>query len=336
MESVTQFALGAAVTVAAMGGRTTPWRAVLWGGVVATLPDLDVLFRRNDAVQQMISHRAESHALFWLTVVSPLLAFGIAAVHREQHLFRRWWWAVWLALVTHPLLDAMTIYGTRLLLPFSDEPLGLGSLFIVDPLYTLPLLTGLGVVLWRRGSPRARRWNIAGLVVSTLYAAWSIGAWQQALAVARGSLRDQGITAEQVMATAAPLQTVLWRLVATDADNVWEAHWSWFDGKAPIEWTRIDRGRGLREALRSTPAVDDLAAFSNGYWKVWREGDRVLMADVRMGMEPHYVFTFAVGRVGSPVQPTEPSVLVGTRIDASRGLSWLWQRALGDPLPPPR
>jgi inner membrane protein len=62
------------------------------------------------------------------------------------------------------------------------------------------------------------------------------------------------------------------------------------------------------------------------------------MADVRMGMEPHYVFTFAVatGRPGGPLQPAAPTELVGTRLDVASGLRWLLPRTFGEPLPPPR
>ncbi len=74
MDSLTQVALGAAVGVAAMGRRTAVWKAALWGGVCGTLPDLDVLVDYGDAVTNMTRHRAESHALFWLTLTSPLLA----------------------------------------------------------------------------------------------------------------------------------------------------------------------------------------------------------------------------------------------------------------------
>ena len=332
MDSVSQFALGAAVVVAAMGHRTKPWRAVLWGGVVATLPDLDVLIDHGDAVQDMLGHRAESHSLFWLTLATPLLAFLIAAVSRERHLLGRWCQAVWLALVTHPLLDAMTIYGTRLWLPFSSTPVGLGSLFVIDPLYTLPLLVGTAAFLWTQ----RRRWNTLGLVLSTLYAGWSVTAQQQALAAAHASLQREGIVAEHVLATAAPLQTVLWRLLAHDDERIYEGHWSLFDGDRAIEWTRIDRGVPLREALRGAPAVDDLAAFSHGFWKLWQDGASVLMADVRMGMEPRYVFTFLVGRTASPPQPVAAAELVGARIDAGKGLAWIWRRMWGEPVPPPR
>lgn len=332
MDSVSQFALGAAVAVAALGNRTRPWRAVLWGGIVGTLPDLDVLFDHGDAVRNMLAHRSESHAVVWLTLATPVLAFAIARLHRERHLFGRWCLAVWLSLVTHPLLDAMTIYGTRLLLPFADTPLGLGSLFIIDPAYTLPLLLGTTAFL-RTGR---RRWNTLGLVLSTAYAAWSVVAQQQALAVARQSLQTQGIAVERVLATATPLQTILWRLVATDAGHVYEAHWSLLDGDEPIEWTRIDRGLPLREALRDSRAVADLVAFTGGFWKLWQEEDRVLMADVRMGMEPRYVFTFLVGRTASPPRPVVPSVLVGARLDVAQGVPWLWRRLWGERVPPPR
>lgn len=336
MDSVSQFALGAAVAAAAMGPRVRASRAVLWGGVVATLPDLDVLIDHGDAVQNMVQHRAESHALFWLTLAAPLLAFGIAALHRERHLFARWSLAVWLALVTHPLLDAMTIYGTRLLLPFTDRAFGVGSLFIIDPLYTLPLLVGATALVLGRGGRRARRWNVAGLALSTLYAGWSLFAQQQALTAAQQSLRAQGVAAERVLATAAPMQTFLWRLVATTPEAIYEAHWSLFDGGRPVEWTRIDRGAHLFAALRGTESVDALAAQSQGFWKLWRDGNDVRMADVRMGLEPRYVFTFKVGQVSSPVRAIAPTELIRTRLDVDSGLAWLWRRMWGEHVPPPR
>jgi len=330
MDSVSQFVLGAAVSAAAMGARTSAWRSVLWGGVIATLPDLDVLIDHGDPLTNMVVHRAESHALFWLTAVTPLLAFVIASLHRERALFRRWCVAVWLALVTHPLLDWMTIYGTRLLLPFDDEPLGIGSLFVIDPLYTLPLLVGSAAMAWSRGSARGRRWNAMGLVLSTAYAVWSVFAQQQAIGAAERSLTANGVRAERLLATPAPLQTVLWRLVAIEGDRLLEGHWSPFDGDRAIEWTTTERGTALREQMRGVPAVETLAAFSHDFWKMSRDGDRVLMTDVRMGMEPNYYFTFAIGRAPGDVQR------VGTRLDLARGVAWLWPRMWGAPLPSPR
>jgi inner membrane protein len=34
--------------------------------------------------------------------------------------------------------------------------------------------------------------------------------------------------------------------------------------------------------------------------------------------------------------PLAEPIRIGTRPDIDRGLPWLWRRALGEPLPPPR
>ena len=187
MDSLSQFALGAAVGVAVMGRRTAVWKAALCGGVLGTLPDLDALVGHGDPVLDMVRHRAETHALFWQTLAAlPLAAVltllvgggrrapsapapssaaaaasarppagGLPASSRWGA-FPHWLLTAWLVLVTHALLDAMTVYGTRLALPFSSQPYGLGSIFIIDPLYTLPLLFACLFALWRPSKASAQ------------------------------------------------------------------------------------------------------------------------------------------------------------------------------------
>ncbi|MEK9953086.1 MAG: metal-dependent hydrolase, partial [Curvibacter sp.] len=70
MDSVSQLALGAAVGVAVMGRRTSLLQSAGWGTVLGTLPDLDVFIDHGDPLLNMVLHRAESHALFWLTLVA--------------------------------------------------------------------------------------------------------------------------------------------------------------------------------------------------------------------------------------------------------------------------
>jgi inner membrane protein len=337
LDSVSQFVLGAALAGVVLVPRTPAWRALLWGGVIATLPDLDVLIDHGDPVQNMTRHRAESHALLWLTLAAPLLALGIAALHRELALFRRWTIAVWLALVTHPLLDAMTIYGTQLLLPFTDHPFAIGSLFVVDPLYTLPLLVGNLVLLFARGSARGRRWNRGGLLLSTLYAAFSVGMQQWARSVADASLAGQGVTASALVVTPAPLQTVLWRAVAIDGDRVLEAFWSPFDD-FPLQWQSFPRGAELLQAGAGIAALDRLQWFCGGVGKAVRVGDRLLVTDLRMGQEPHYVFVHAVAQFDAAgvLRPLVPPERLGTRIEFGRAVAWLWTRMWGTAVATPR
>lgn len=336
MDSLTQLALGASVGVAVMGRRTAVWKAALWGGIAGTLPDLDVFIDHGDALRNMTLHRGATHALFWLTLASPLLAALPAALHRERAQFRRWWLALWLALVTHPLLDAMTVYGTHLLLPFRSQPLGVDSIFIIDPLYTLPLLAGLGVVLARRdwrGLPA----NQLGLALSGAYLAWSVLAQWHVHTIAREALAARGTPSARLLVTPTPFNTVLWRVVAMHHDGGYEeGFYSLFDGGRPLRLAHFDGTPRLRASLAGIGAVQRLALFSHGFYKLQARDGQAWITDLRMGQEPHYSFTFLVARrEGDAWVPVVPQ-LQGSRGDVGRMFAWLSQRMRGHDLPPPR
>lgn len=336
MDSLSQITLGAAVGVAVMGRRTAVWKAAAWGAVCGTLPDLDVFIDYGDPIRNVTLHRAEGHSFFYLTLVSPLLAWLIARIHRETDRFRRWWLAVWLALVTHPMLDLMTVYGTQVARPFTDRPFGFGSIFIIDPLYTLPLVAGVAAALLMRDRRRGAVWNAAGLALSTAYLAWGLGVQQHVAAIAADSLREQRIEAQRVLVTPAPFNSVLWRVVAVAPDEFHEGYYSLLDSERRIAFERFPRGTVLYEELRGDPGVEQVAWFSRGFFKMSQEGTRVLITDLRMGQEPFYTFNFVVGERHSRAVPVHPPVLAPNRMEFRRGLPWLWQRLRGNPLEPPR
>lgn len=335
MDSLSQAALGAAIGVAVMGRRTRPWKAALIGALAGTLPDLDSFNDHGDPISNMIYHRAESHALFWQTVASVPMAALFAFAAREMRLFKWWWLTVWLALVTHALLDWTTVYGTQLWLPFTGTPFGLGSMFIIDPLYTLPLLIGIAVALSLRNR-RGFRWNTAGLVLSTAYLGWSALAQQLATSVAQESLRAQGHQVERLLVTPTAFNTLLWRVVAVTPQGYLEGFTSLLDRNRTIAFDSFPRGEALYAQLRGNPYVDHIARFSRGFFKMSEQNGRAVITDLRMGQEPRYTFNFVVAQRQSPnfapVLPTSFS----QRPDLDTGLPWLWRRALGEKLPPPR
>jgi len=335
MDTVSQVALGAAVGVAVLGRRTALWKAALWGGVCGTLPDLDTFVPRGDPVATMTLHRAESHALFWLTLAAPLIAALIARVQRADGVpYARWWLMVWLALVTHPLLDAMTVYGTQLGLPFTDFAYAVGSIFIIDPLYTLPLLIGLGLALARQ-RPGC---NAAGLALSSAYLAWSVLAQQHVTAIATQQARAQGIQIERLLVTPAPFTTLLWRIVIVSPDGHYHEAFSALldDAGVPLAFDRYARGADLLAALRSHPPVARMEGFARGFIKLERTGDRIVLSDLRMGLEPTYTFAFVVARAQSPTLVPVTPASAGQRPDVPRVLAWMARRLRGEPLPPPR
>lgn len=335
MDSLSQVALGAALGVAVMGRRTAVWKAALWGGIAGTLPDLDAFIDHGDAVRNMVFHRAHSHGLFWLTLGAPILAWVAQRLSGGRDHFRRWWLAMWLALFTHPLLDTMTVYGTQLAQPFSAYPYGVGSMFIIDPMYTLPLLVGVGVALARR-SYAGLGVNRLGLWLSTGYLVWSALAQGHVQGVVQAQLAAQGRTDQRVLVTPAPLNTLLWRVVVMREDGYDEGFYSLLDGGRAIRFERFASDPGLETAVRPIEAVQRIARFSQGFYKVHEVDGHAHIIDLRMGQAPGYSFSFRVGRhEGGRWVPVTPENL-GGRLDIARGLAWLGPRMLGRDVPPPR
>ena len=358
MDSLTQIALGSAVGVAVMGRRTAVWKAALWGAVAGTLPDLDAFIDHGDPILNMTRHRAESHALFFLTLAAPLLGWIASRLdHRADGFQRRaapswnrapsggsdprsggawghWTLALWLVLITHPLLDAMTVYGTQLLQPFTDHPYGVGSVFIIDPAYTVPLIVGVVAAL-RLKNTRGLRWNAAGLVLSTLYLVWGVVAQQHVERIARDSLRQNGIHPQGLLVTPAPFNTVLWRLVAVTPTRYFEGHYSLLDARPTLRWTTHERGAALIAAHGSEPAVARMAAFTHGFYSLSETDGHLFVTDLRMGQEPAYTFRFNLGSDAARANGGHPPRLEGLRPDLGTALPWLWQRLLGNDTPPP-
>ena len=153
MDSITQLTLGAAIGEATLG-RSVGRKAAAWGAALGTLPDLDVLSSPFvDDYTQLVLHRGFSHSVFFALAGGAAIAYGLAKLHAKFGVsFGRWFLFTFLALFTHALLDGFTVYGTQLLNPVSNFPFAWNSIFIIDPLYTVPLLLGL-VVGASGGSP---------------------------------------------------------------------------------------------------------------------------------------------------------------------------------------
>jgi inner membrane protein len=318
-----------------MGRRTALWKSAVWGGVAGLLPDLDVLLDHGDPILNMIRHRAETHALLLLTLFAFPMAWLVSRIHHQSRLYGRWWWALMLALVTHPLLDLMTIYGTQVFQPFTDEAYGLGSMFIIDPVYSLPLLAGVVAALRVKTVGRALRINGWALGLSTAYLAWSALGQAWVTQHARQSLQAQGLPSQQLMVTPAPLSTLVWRVVALDGERFHEGFYALMDGGRAIRFEPHERGGALAQQHADHPQLQRLARFTDGFFKVQRLYNNLVVTDLRMGQEPSYVFAFDIGpplQAGDQHPVAEQS---SRRMNVGEGLRWLGQRMLGkDVLPP--
>ena len=122
MDSITQALLGATVQ-ASLLGRWQGRKALLYGAVLGTLPDLDVVIDYGDAIADMTYHRGFSHSLFVLSSLAVALAWLARRIRPDPNYSgMRLFLTIWLVLVTHVLLDAFTSYGTQLFWPLTTPP----------------------------------------------------------------------------------------------------------------------------------------------------------------------------------------------------------------------
>lgn len=308
MDSITQAVLGAGIQGALLG-RSQGRKALLYGALLGTLPDMDVLVRYADPVSQMTFHRGFSHSVFVLTALAGVLAWLVRKKWPDApYSGRRLFLTLWLVLVTHPVLDAFTVYGTQLFWPLARIPESWSAVFIIDPVYTVPLVVTVLAAAVLGCTPRARTALTAALVFSTAYLGLSLaGRWHAEHRVEQ-VLRESGMQPTAVLATPMPFNTLLWRVIAKDgADNYYEAISGWFDRDRP-EMVRLPLHVSQAGVLDGVPLHDRLRWFTNDWLRYDELGDRLVVTDLRMGMAGYYTFRFvmaerATNGVWHPVTP---------------------------------
>lgn len=338
MDSLTQIVLGGALA-AAIAPPQHRRAALLAGAALGTLPDLDTLVLLPlslDPVDSMTWHRGPSHSLF---VLIPLAALIWAAFKRAGGRVAespvRWFWAIQLALVTHPLLDALTVYGTQLWWPMAVSPTMWSSVFIIDLAYTLPLLVAC-VLAWRwRDSRGAQRALVVSLVLSSAYLGWSFVAKAKVDRAADQTLAAMGLQDAPRFSVPMPFNTLLWRVVVMTPEGYLAGQYSVVADRGPMRLHPQPSDVAALDAVRSSPSVARLLWFNRGFMAAQEVDGQLVVSDLRMGVEPDFTFRFTVaqreGDTWKPIPPTQAD----WPTDAIRRLPEVWDR-IWTPEPAPQ
>ncbi|MCX4189375.1 metal-dependent hydrolase [Methylophaga sp. OBS3] len=323
MDTVTQALLGGAVGYL-VAGKKAPRKALLTGAAIAVLPDLDVFISYANDLDKMTLHRSWTHSWLIQTLLAPILALLISYFDKTIS-WQRWTVLIWLALVTHSALDALTVYGTQLFWPFMPHPASGGSVFIIDPIYSLLLLAGfIGILFWP--SIKSRKLMLTVFSLSMVYLGWGLTAQQWVTAQTKTTLIENNINYQHFQVSAAPLNTLLWRIVVVTEDKYYQGFRSVFDGDAPLVLTEYDRGIEALSVLSDSPALTRIEWFTRGLYKVTQTDELMIISDLRMGMEPYYFFRFRVATFDdNEWHLVEPKQVPMFR-NSANGLRWVWQR----------
>jgi len=152
MDPLTQGVLGASVPQA-ISQKNNIVVASLLGTASGMAPDLDTFISSDtDPLLYLEYHRQFSHSLFFIPVGALIcaLVFYYLFGRRSHITFKLTYLFCLCGYATHGLLDACTSYGTQLFWPFSTERFAWNTISVIDPLFTLPILTLLVIGLKKK------------------------------------------------------------------------------------------------------------------------------------------------------------------------------------------
>jgi len=285
MDSLTQIVLGAAVGEAVLG-RKVGNRAMLWGAIAGTIPDLDVLLKFIfDDITSTEMHRGFSHSIVFAILITPVLGWIAHKIHYKftDTSFKNWSWLFFWATVTHPLLDAHTTWGTQFFWPFSFR-LAYQNIFVIDPFYTIPFLIFLIIAMfYKRTNPRRRKLNNIGLIVSTTYMVLTLVFKWITFNEFKEGLAKSEIEYIEVDTKPAPLNTILWTALIETKNGYRTADYSLFDSQDIKFSKEFSKNKHLIEPYLNQQVIQQLINISAGWYLIEKINNKLIFWDLRFG-----------------------------------------------------
>lgn len=280
MDSITQAVLGVAVAHIGFVQNTDKVKTVLFGAIVATLPDLDIYIAKflNDPLTEVEIHRGLSHSILFFLVLSLLISFLFRSFFKKNS-FKRLYLTTFFILLTHSLLDVFTTWGTQLLWWY-PEKFALKSIFVVDFFYTFPLLVGVMIGLKRR----KLKFTYCGLLVSSLYLGWGLLAQSNVKKEAQQQFSEV-IHQEIQQITVKPTfsNSILWNVIIETKDGFYLSDRSLFDNE-PMAFQYFPNRHYLIDELKTAKNIQRLITISENQYIITQNENGLVFNDLRFGL----------------------------------------------------
>lgn len=296
MDSLTQIVLGIAVAEVC-AGKELKNRTFLYGAILGTLPDLDVVVGSfmND-VDGVSIHRGISHSLFLFLILSPIFGWLISKIEKNKISFKKASWMAFWGLFTHVLLDMFTSWGTQVLWPLETR-FAFKTIFVIDPLYTIPLLISL-IFVWRNKDALLRmKYVKRGLIISSSYLVLTVFVKLYALNQFEKALAKQSISYSEIIVKPTAFNIILWNANVATADAYLLSDFSLFDSQ-PISFKSYPKNETLELRLKENPDFKKLQKISEGWYLISEKENNLYFNDLRFGLlndnpiNPQFAFSY--------------------------------------------
>lgn len=281
MDLVTQGLLGATVGYASSSKDISPKKALSYGAMFGLLPDIDVVFKyfSTSPLAEIFYHRGITHSIFF----APFIAFiaGIIMELKQKGAFKDWFWLSFWAVLTHPLLDLFTTYGTQLLQPISNHRFSLNAIPIIDPLYSVPLIVSIIIIAKSKNDFFPRIFNAVTLFLTSAYLLLGVAQYEQAKLRVLEEAKENKWCGHYEVFTGL-FSIFQRRAVFYDGDYVHIAHFSNLSNDK-IRWVTFKQS----DLTIDSEDIQAFKWFSKGHILVQPQDNGYLLRDIRFGVEPH-------------------------------------------------
>ena len=287
MDSLTQIVLGASVAEATLGKKIGN-KAIVLGAIAGTIPDLDIVTRFFvDDLTASVMHRGFSHSLLFPFVVAPILAWVLKKIYSNYTdvSFNDWFKMFFLAIITHPLLDAQTTWGTQLFWPF-EWRVAVENIFIIDPIYTLPFLTFLILTAFQdRLSKKRKLYNSLGLIISSEYLLLTLSFKGIAHYKIAKALEENNIEYKDINTRATYFNSILWSSQVELEDSYIFTYYSLFDKSKPVFTKKFPKNHNMLQPFIDEKKIQQLIILSNGHYLMTKENNELIFWNLKLGIK---------------------------------------------------
>jgi inner membrane protein len=312
MDSITHITLGACLGEAILGKKLGK-RALLWGAIAQSLPDIDTvtaLFLTPD--EALLAHRGITHSFVFAVVVGILLAFLAKNIHRNVFVpFCILVFFFCMQLCVHDLLDTCNAYGTGLLEPFSHQRFSINLLYVADPLFTIGLLTTSVFLIFKRSIYKnASKWAYRALTLSGLYLCFAGVNKLYINHKIQESLPRNGASDHSYISTPAPFNCMLWYVIAKTDSGYNAAYLSTWDKTTQnVTYEYYPENKFLLNQIGNKLAVNNLITFADNYYTVTKTANNININVLRFQQvqgwaKPHALFAFSYPLTAAENQAT--------------------------------
>jgi len=288
MDSLTHIALGAGVG-ALLGGRSLGRKALVWGAVAQSLPDVDFLAGLwCDPAEDLLAHRGFTHSFLCIFLMAPLLALGTSRLYASAaYSYKKWGVFFFVQMLIHLLLDSLNVYGTGWWEPFSHSRISGNLLFVADPLFTIPLL--IAAVYLFFNAPKKAKLSFRPVVIAfTICSLYLLAALLSKRSVERelmDTCKKRGIAFSQFFTTPAPFTSFFWYCVVAADRGFYVGYRSVFDQSGEFSLSYFPQQDSLLIPVHDREDVQHLRRFSKGYYLIRHQGDSLVFSDLRFGQQ---------------------------------------------------